>query len=368
MYQLKKWLKNLEMEFCYLFVEILSIFFKKRKENLSGSNLRVGILFLKPLGFGDLIMLSPVIQSLAKIFQNSNVYLITQIPQIIKFENIKWVVEKEIKNQRFDLIISPTLNLHHLLYIFKTKFWLGYFGKSKIQSNFSEESPLYDPRFNHYILRGLNIVKILDKDKGNELQKQIKENKVSYPDLILEEPEVFKNLKDMPYLVIAPFSKWEERQWPFSYFSRVINTLLKESIVKKVVILGGKSDWEEKYLKEFLRYFEEKSILNLVGKLSLPESGFLIKNSFIYLGLDSGPSHFAYFLAKKPIVIFISVNPLNRFPLVKNIWDNIIYFHPENCPNFPCYSGVFRSDFRKCQKCALGIKPEKILEKIRLNI
>jgi ADP-heptose:LPS heptosyltransferase len=367
MYQLKKWLKILVMEICCLFVELAGFLFKKRRPDFSTSNLKVGVLFLD-LGFGDLIMLSPIIQILERIFKHSDVYLITQIPQIMKLENIKWISQKEARRQKFDIIISPTLNLHHLPYIFKTEYWLGYFAKPKVQSNFSKNSPTYDPRFEHYILRGVRIIKILDKKRGIELEKQVKAEKVSYPQLILKEPKIFKNLENIPYLIIAPFSKSKERQWPFPYFAKLIKSLLKKGIVKKIVVIGGKSNWEKRYLKEFLKYFEEKSILNLVGKISIEESSFLIKNSFLYLGLDSGPAHLAYLLAEKAIAIFISVDPSTRIPLSGEFKSNILYFYPKNCPNFPCYSGLYRPNFRRCQKCALTIKPEEVLSKIFANI
>lgn len=368
MYLIKKWFKILLMEFCYFLIETSSFFFKKRKENLLFSNLKIGILFLKPLGFGDLIMLSPAIKIIEEIFPNSTIYLITHLPKIIDFKKIKWVSERETKREKIDLLISPTLNLHHIRYIFRAKYWLGFFAKPKTQSNFSKEKLEYNPRLDHYLIRGLLVLKILNKEKSFILETQIRNQEVIYPPFVLKEPEFFKNLKDVPYLAIAPFSRWKERQWPIFYFSKVINTLLKKNIIKKIIILGGKENWEKKSLNEFIKSLEEKFVLNLVGKISLPENAFLIKNSFLYLGLDSGPSHFAYFLAKKPIVIFVSVDPLTRLPLVKELLNNIIYFQPENCPNFPCYSGLYRPRFKTCQICALSIKPENVLDKIYSKI
>ena len=358
------------MQKSFLFVELFKFFLKRKKIDFSKSKLKIGILFLKPLGFGDLIMLSPIIQLFAKIFQKSDVYLITWVPKIIQFEKVKYISKKQASKQKFDVLISPTLNLHHLFYIFRARYWIGYFGKTKLQSNFSKTSFKYNARLDHFLDRGLGLINALDKNKGIELERQMKEKRVLYPDLILEKPEVFEKLANKHYLVVAPFSQYEERQWPFSYFTEIIKGFLEKKVIEKVVIIGGKSNWEKKQLKSFFKNFTEKEkdyFFNLIGKTNLQETAFLIKNSFLYLGLDSGPAHFAYFLAQKSAVIFISVDPLTRIPLSQSLNKNISYFVPKNCPNFPCYSGLYRPNFKKCQKCSLTIKPKEVLYEI-LNL
>jgi len=361
---IKKNVKRILMELSFWFLKFYSILEKKKIRNFDKSkNLKIGVLFLKPLGFGDLIMLSPAIEKIPKIFPNSEVFLITWIPEIINFQKINYLSSREAKNQKFDLIISPTLNLRHLSFIFKANYWIGYFAESKIQSNFSKDSKSYHPKSEHYLLRALKLLEILDKNIADKLLEEIKRKELNYPPLVLKEPSFFKEI-EKPYLVVAPFSFWEERQWPFDFFKKVIEGLLKKKVVKKVIIVGGRSSWEEKMLKEFLKDFHLASILNLVGKTTLEELAFIIKNSEIYLGLDSGPSHLAYLLAKKVFVIFVSVDPKTRIPLSKEKEKNIFYFLPRTCPNFPCYNGIFRPDFKKCQKCAQSISYKEVLQKI----
>jgi len=242
MYQIKKWFKVLIMQKSFLFVELSKIFLKRKKIDFSKSKLKVGILFLKPLGFGDFIMLSPIIKILEKIFKQSDIYLITWAPKIIRFERVKYITKKQASKQKFDVLISPTLNLHHLFYIFKARYWIGYFGKTRLQSNFLKTSFKYNARLDHFLSRGLGLINALDKDKGTELNRQIKEKRVLYSDLILEKPEVFEKLENKNYLVVAPFSQYQERQWSFSYFAEVIKGLLEKKVIEKVIIIGGKSN------------------------------------------------------------------------------------------------------------------------------
>ena len=160
------------------------------------------------------------------------------------------------------------------------------------------------------------------------------------------------------------FYNKKSQQFFLKYFQKRNNKnhKSKKKLVKKIVILGGKTNWEEKKLKELLKGLKSASIINLVGKTNWSETAFIIKNAEIYLGLDSGPSHLAYLLAKKVFVIFISVDPKTRIPFKKR--ENIFYFIPKTCPNFPCYDGIFRPNFKKCQKCAQTISPKEILQKI----
>ena len=359
--KVKKLLKKFLMNFCFLILEVYSFLRKGQLKDFEKLNLKIGILFLKPLGFGDLIMLSPAIEAFFKIFPNSEIFLITSLPKVINFEKIKYLSKDQAKKKKFDLIISPTLNLRHFPFVFKASFWLGYFSKPKIQSNFVKESKSYDGRKEHYLLRAIKLIEVLDKNLAEKFLEGIKKKTLKYPEIILKKPAFFEEI-EKPYLALAPFSFWEERQWPLSYFREVIKEILKKKLVKKIVILGGKSSWEEKKLKELLKGLESASIINLVGKTNWSETAFIIKNAEIYLGVDSGPSHLAYLLAKKVFVIFVSVNPKTIIPFIQQ--EGIFYFFPKACSNFPCYDGIFRPDFKKCQKCAQTISPKEVLQKI----
>ena len=355
-------LKIVLMNTLYLFLAVYG-FFKRKPSLIPRRELKIGILFLSSLGFGDLIMLSPVIQAIADIFSDSQIYLVNRFKEIICFKGLKWVGDEEGKRMKFDLVISPTLNLHHIPFIFKSKYWLGYFAKPRMQSNFSKILGSYNPRKGHFLLKGFELLKALNIDKSIELEEKIKVKNVIYPKLCLKESTISRNLKGIPYLAFAPFSAHKERQWPFSYFAEVIKFIINKNLVQKIVLLGGNSNWEEKQKEKLMKYLKDMPILDLVGKISLQENFFIIKNSSIFMGLDSGPSHAAYCLGNKTIVIFVSVDPLDRIPLSKTT-TKIFYFIPKNCPGFPLYSGLWRPNYKKCQKWALTIKAKEVIKKL----
>jgi ADP-heptose:LPS heptosyltransferase len=357
-------LKIFIMNSLFFVSEIWKLFNKRELKNPK----KIAILFLKNLGIGDLVMLSPAIQKISEIFPNSEIVLISWIPKIIEFKNISWISDIEFKKRKkeFDLIISPTLCLRHWKYIFSSKYWIGYFSIPKIQSNFSNKRYRYNLTKEHYLLRGIYLIKALNKKKGEEMEKQAEEKRIEYPDLILKEPEYFKKkLLNKRYLAIAPVSKWKDRQISIEKFSEICEYLYNNKKVEKIVFLGDKSDWDFNFITKIisqLKDISEKDILNTVGKNTLPESIFLIKNSEIFIGLDSAPAHFAYLLAKRTLAIFINVNPQWRKPLNISL-GKISCLYPEDS-NYACYTGLGPADKKKCKELSNSITIDKMKEEI----
>jgi len=354
---LKIQFKLILMNFLYLLLVIQS--FLKRRESLQNIK-RIGILFLPRLGIGDLVMLSPAIQKIAEIFKGSEIFLITWVEPILDFKGITIIKPQEFKNRRrqFDLLISPTLNLRHLPFVFRAKYWVGYFAKPKIQANFPIKKYSYHLRLEHYLWRGIRLVKALNEQQGNFLEKEAHNKNVVYPELICQEPSYFENsLKEEKYLALAPISKWADRQWPIKNFGEIIRKIFRDRLLTKAVILGDKSEHDRRLanaLLENLQDIPKDFFVDAVGKNSLSQTIFLIKNSHLFLGLDSSPAHFACLTSPRALTIFITVDPIYRVPLTK-IPGVIRFLCPKNCPKFPCYSGLIPSEAKQCQKCASSI-------------
>jgi ADP-heptose:LPS heptosyltransferase len=255
-----------------------------------------------------------------------------------------------------------------LPFVFRAKYWVGYFAKPKIQSNFPIKKYSYHLRLEHYLWRGIRLIKALNEEEGNFLEKEARNKNIVYPELICQEPSYFKNLlKEEKYLALAPISKWPDRQWPIENFREVIRRIFFERLVTKIVILGDKSEHDREFVNSLLEDLEDipkDFFIDAVGKNSLSETIFLIKNSHLFLGLDSAPAHFAYLTAPRVLVIFITVDPLFRIPLTKT-FGLIRCVHPLNCPKFPCYSGLVPSNPRHCQKCTKSITVEKVLKEAK---
>jgi ADP-heptose:LPS heptosyltransferase len=271
-------------------------------------------------------MLSPAIQEIANVFPQAEINLVFWAEPVVNFKNIKTISLAEFKNNgiKYDFIISPTLNSRHLKFINRASHWFGYFSKPKTQSNFSLKSCSYDLKSEHYLWRGIRLVKILDQERGEVLEKQALAKEVVYPELITERPSYFDSLEQEKYLVVAPVSKFGGKQWPLKNFSQIIQKLAVERKITKVVLLGDKSGHDRTFTNLLIsdllsngKVFWKDVIVDAVGKNTLAETAFLIKNSYLFIGLDSAPAHFAYLAAPRTLAIFIIVNPLFILPLIK---------------------------------------------------
>ncbi len=95
------------------------------------------------------------------------------------------------------------------------------------------------------------------------------------------------------YIVIAPSSRWQSKQWPAKYFASLIS-----NIKIPVVITGSPSDME--IAREITDEHPAKTI-NLCGRTDLKELIALIAGAKAVVCNDSGPMHIAAAL-KRPVI------------------------------------------------------------------
>ena len=367
---LKFQLKILIMNILYVLVKLLG--FLRRKSDL-GNPQKICVLFLRNLGIGDLVMLSPAIQAIADVFPQAEIDLVFWTEPVINFKNIKTISLAEFKSNgiKYDLIISPTLNSRHLRFINRASHWFGYFAKPKVQANFLVGKYSYQVTGEHYLWRGIHLIQALNKEVGELLEKQALAKEIVYPELIMERPSYFSNLENEKYLVVAPVSKFDDRQWPLKNFSQVIQKLAMERKITKVVLLGDKSEHDRTFTNLLIsnllgnnQIFWKDVLVDTVGKNKLSETAFLIKNSYLFIGLDSAPAHFAYLIAKRILGIFITVNPLLRLPLIKSA--GLVKCLCPTDPSFiKHYKGLMAADAKK-MRYINSITIERALKEIEI--
>jgi len=352
----------------YLFLELFAKFTKKELKDVK----TVGILFLPILGIGDLVMLSPIIQQIKKIFPSSKILLITWAPNLIEFQDIEFVNHTDFKKNKtkFDLLISPTLNLRHIRFIFSARYWIGYFTKAKLQSNFKAKYFRYDLRNEHYIWRGIYLLKALDEQLGKEMENKVKNKEISYPLISCEKPLYYEQekLDKNRYLAVAIFSKWEDRQWSLKKYAQVIKNIYQRDYVDKIVLLGDASAQNKGMAKKLIKNIQlpMEVVLDTTGKNSLQNTSYIIKNSTLFLGADSGPSHIAYLLAPRSVVLFVTVDPVLRVPLTAPAKRLIKSVYPDPPPKQSLYNGLAPVPLQITRKYLEGIKVDNVLEQVDL--
>lgn len=95
------------------------------------------------------------------------------------------------------------------------------------------------------------------------------------------------------YVVVAPSTRWQSKQWPPEYFASLIS-----KINLPVVLTGGPSD---RGTAEEIMAESPGNIIDLCGKTGIKELVALIADANAVVSNDSGPMHIAAAL-KRPVI------------------------------------------------------------------
>lgn len=327
---------------------------------------RVGILFLPPLGLGDLIMLSPAIQAVQRRFARSEVYLVTRHPDFIAFEGITPVGPEALRAApwRLDLVISPALALGHLRYLPAARQWAGYFARPVLQSNcLSAAGVRYDPRNEHYVWRGIRLLRALAPEEGERLADAARQRALSYPALRAERPALYdERLRGRRFMVLNVLSRFRDGQWPMERVVEVARRALDEGLVDTVVIAGDRSRREMAWAASLAGALDGSPCIDAAGRLSLPELAWLVQESELFLGLDSGPAHLAALLARRAVVLYVTVPPELRRPLMRLAPRRFEPVYPDPPPQRPLYGGFRPVRARTAQAYMERISVSRVLQ------
>lgn len=115
---------------------------------------------------------------------------------------------------------------------------------------------------------------------------------------------------DGPFVAVAPYSRWETKNWPESHFAETIALLVREHRAR-VFLIGGKGDREG---ADRIAAASGAPVANLCGSLSLVESAGLLKRCAALLCNDSGPMHIAAALGIPCVAMFGPTSPERTGP------------------------------------------------------
>ncbi|MEO0232510.1 MAG: lipopolysaccharide heptosyltransferase II [candidate division WOR-3 bacterium] len=303
------------------------------------------ILVRFPNWLGDAIFARGFLKALLERYPDSEIHVLIKenLKEIVwdfksfTFKNKKdlFLLLFKIKKQRFDIsyILPNSFSSAFFTFLYGIRERIGY-------ENFLR---------NIFLTKSLKIEK--DYKKKHIINSYLKLIGLEYnekykPDFPLKDINFKLDFKN--YVVFAPFASFgPSKEWPKEYYIKLGEIFENNNF--KVIILGSKKD-----VKKFEKW--EKKFIDFVGKLNLIEVSYLIKNSKIFIGNDSGLFHLANALDIPSIGIYGSSSPLWTGPLSKNS----IYIY-KNLECSPCFK---RKCFKKENKyeCLYKIKPEEVFE------
>jgi len=115
---------------------------------------------------------------------------------------------------------------------------------------------------------------------------------VEFPMQLVGEPE--------PRVALIPFSRWPSKNWPVASFVQTGRDL-QEHANASIFLIGGAA--EATACDEIEKEFKGR-VVNLAGKLSLPQLGGVLQAMNLVIANDSGPMHMAASLGTPILALF----------------------------------------------------------------
>ncbi|MEJ5172629.1 MAG: glycosyltransferase family 9 protein [Hydrogenothermaceae bacterium] len=320
------------------------------------------ILLYQTAFLGDLILTTPLIESIKSIFPQSILTVISKpfgedvlknnpnIDNLIVFDKKRDSTIGLIKKlyNKFDVAISPhrSHRASYVLFLSNISKRVG-FDKAGFSFLYTDTVP---HRFDgtHDIDRNLSLLKVFPEYNEEKIRRT--------PSLYLseEEDQFYKkfNLISKDYIVIAPGSKWKTKRWTSKGFFEVAKKLSEDL---KAVFIGSSEDRD--FMDEILSFGRLK-IEDLIGKTNLRESFSIIKHSKLLISNDSSPVHMAVAFNTPVIDIYgPTVKDFGFYPYRNGV---VIEVYGLSCR--PCGLHGHNRCPIGTHECMEKIKPEEVLK------
>jgi heptosyltransferase-2 len=271
------------------------------------------ILLVQTAFLVDVILATPVIEELKRIFPSAEIDVIVKkgnesllsnnpyCSNVFNFNKKEGKVKellrltKLIRSNQYDLAI----NLHR----FGSSGILMLLSKAHLKYGFKKNpfSFTYTKKFEHTIGNGQHEV-----ERNLSIIKEFGAMKSVRPSLFPSQQHIEKieQYIQEDFYCIAPASVWFTKQLPQHKWVEKINQLPQDAII---FLLGGSDDFD--LCNELIQSANRKNCVNLAGKLNLLESAALISKAKRTFVNDSGPLHLASAMNAPVTAYFCSTTP-----------------------------------------------------------
>ena len=311
------------------------------------------ILVISLSNIGDVILTTPVIDSLSKEFPQRSIDVIVgpKAEEIFRTSSLvrdtivydkfsplrhKFRLIKKLRSRGYDLVID----LRNCL--------IPFLIRPRYRTSIKPDK---DRSINYMKDTHLNKLKEIGIDtEGADFSIEIRESHKQYANSLL------KPLKDEDNLAsIAPGAASDNKRWMIEGFIEVARRLI-DSFALKIILVGDKDDFN---LAKKIEDRFPKKVLNLCGKTSIIELAAVLKNTKFLISNDSAPMHLATAINLPVIAIFGPTNHKKYGPRRK---DDYIIRKDLECS--PCEAAQCRYN----HECLKLIKPDDVIEKVSLLI
>ncbi|WP_293874424.1 glycosyltransferase family 9 protein [Flavobacterium sp.] len=165
------------------------------------------------------------------------------------------------------------------------------------------------------------------------------------------------------WIGIAPFAQYESKVYPQDLMQQVIDDLASDT--KNKIFLFGGGNKEIEILNTFAK--RKENVINVAGKLNLPQELELISNLDVMLSMDSGNAHIAAMLGTKVITLWGATHPFAGFAPFNQPIENGLVSDRDKFRLLPT-SVYGNKKVEGYEEAMRTISPAIVIEKIRVKI
>ncbi|WP_421077860.1 glycosyltransferase family 9 protein [Methanothermococcus sp. Ax23] len=262
---------------------------------------------------------------------------------------------------KYDVVFSLSGTIYNPILIFCGRYLVGSEGKFSFSFDFLLDKKVKRDKNKHVVERYLDLLKALNLkiyDKRLELKideqyyKSLK-NKLNFIDF------------DKDFVIVChPRGGHVYKDWPFEYWNKLNNKILKDFPDVKILYGGSKNEYND--LNKNIK-FDNKNIYNIAGELSLKEYFALIDLCDLLISVDTSAVH-ARAAFNKYLIGLYSGNNANEWDPYT---DKKTVFKDVSCDKYPCYllqaqlMGLKPCPYGYPAPCMKNIKPDEIYKKVK---
>jgi len=187
----------------------------------------------------------------------------------------------------------------------------------------------------------------------------------AYPKLIGSDYEEIKTKFNLPkdYIVVSPSNSHNKkkslnyRAWSHKNWKELLSLFPED---KKILVIGAKG--EEAFFEPLKPY--GANIIDLVGKITIPQLIAVLKNAKALVVTDTGTAHIAS-AVNTPVFCLIGPTPHEQTGPYKTPF-NYVEILSANLECSPCYKTKIMEEC-KDNICMKNIKPEDILNRLKIS-
>ncbi|WP_152512873.1 lipopolysaccharide heptosyltransferase II [Desulfovibrio sp. X2] len=261
-----------------------------------------------------------------------------------------WRIGRRLAAQDFDLLVSAHTSFRSAIVSFA----------SRIPVRLGYDAPLYNRlaytmtcprRFEERdeIERLLGLAEALGIPAADSWPR------IALPPVALEAAgRILSGLRDRPFVGLHPGSVWPTKRWPTAHFSRLADMALASG-ASVLLFAGPGEEATAAEVIEGMRGKDSPRLVNLAGRLSLPDLAAVIGRLDVYVTGDSGPMHLSWAQGTPTVAVFgPTVRSLGFFP--RGGHSRVLEL---DLPCRPCGLHGPKECPQGHHRCMLGITPEE---------